>query len=425
MTGALVLGLCGLMALNIPVAYAMLLAAIFYLTVLDQVPLIVVAQQAAAGTDQFLLLAIPFFFLAAELMGVGGSLQRLMDFSHALVGHVRGGLGQVNILSSMMFAGMTGSAIADAAGPGRIEIEMMRRAGYDIGFTAAITGASATIGPIIPPSIPFVVYGSLAEVSVGKLFMAGILPGIAMGLFLMASVWWVAGRRRFPLDAWPGWAAVGGRFVRALPALVLPVVILGGIFTGMFTPTESAVAASGYALLLGLVTRELRLAQLGAILLRVGADTSRIMLIVVASTVFSWILAREGVPQELAAATLTLTDRPWLVLLLINLLLLALGTVMEPLPIMVLVVPILMPLVRSLGIDPVHFGVVVTLNLMIGLITPPVGLIMFAMMDIARISMLRFARETMPFLLALLLVLLLITYVPGIVLLLPRLAFPG
>ena len=425
MTGALVLGLCGLMALNIPVAYAMLLAAIFYLTVLDQVPLIVVAQQAAAGTDQFLLLAIPFFFLAAELMGVGGSLQRLMDFSHALVGHVRGGLGQVNILSSMMFAGMTGSAIADAAGPGRIEIEMMRRAGYDIGFTAAITGASATIGPIIPPSIPFVVYGSLAEVSVGKLFMAGILPGIAMGLFLMASVWWVAGRRRFPLDAWPGWAAVGGRFVRALPALVLPVVILGGIFTGMFTPTESAVAASGYALLLGLVTRELRLAQLGAILLRVGADTSRIMLIVVASTVFSWILAREGVPQELAAATLTLTDRPWLVLLLINLLLLALGTVMEPLPIMVLVVPILMPLVRSLGIDPVHFGVVVTLNLMIGLITPPVGLIMFAMMDIARISMARFTRETMPFLLALLLVLLLITYVPGIVLLLPRLAFPG
>ena len=425
MTGALVLGLCGLMALNIPVAYAMLLAAIFYLTVLDQVPLIVVAQQAAAGTDQFLLLAIPFFFLAAELMGVGGSLQRLMDFSHALVGHVRGGLGQVNILSSMMFAGMTGSAIADAAGPGRIEIEMMRRAGYDIGFTAAITGASATIGPIIPPSIPFVVYGSLAEVSVGKLFMAGILPGIAMGLFLMASVWWVAGRRRFPLDAWPGWAAVGGRFVRALPALVLPVVILGGIFTGMFTPTESAVAASGYALLLGLVTRELRLAQLGAILLRVGADTSRIMLIVVASTVFSWILAREGVPQELAAATLTLTDRPWLVLLLINLLLLALGTVMEPLPIMVLVVPILMPLVRSLGIDPVHFGVVVTLNLMIGLITPPVGLIMFAMMDIARISMVRFARETMPFLLALLLVLLLITYVPGIVLLLPRVAFPG
>ena len=425
MTGALVLGLCGLMALNIPVAYAMLLAAIFYLTVLDQVPLIVVAQQAAAGTDQFLLLAIPFFFLAAELMGVGGSLQRLMDFSHALVGHVRGGLGQVNILSSMMFAGMTGSAIADAAGPGRIEIEMMRRAGYDIGFTAAITGASATIGPIIPPSIPFVVYGSLAEVSVGKLFMAGILPGIAMGLFLMASVWWVAGRRRFPLDAWPGWAAVGGRFVRALPALVLPVVILGGIFTGMFTPTESAVAASGYALLLGLVTRELRLAQLGAILLRVGADTSRIMLIVVASTVFSWILAREGVPQELAAATLTLTDRPWLVLLLINLLLLALGTVMEPLPIMVLVVPILMPLVRSLGIDPVHFGVVVTLNLMLGLVTPPVGLLMFAMMDIARISMARFTRETMPFLLALLLVLLLITYVPGIVLLLPRVAFPG
>ena len=425
MTGALVLGLCGLMALNIPVAYAMLLAAIFYLTVLDQVPLIVVAQQAAAGTDQFLLLAIPFFFLAAELMGVGGSLQRLMDFSHALVGHVRGGLGQVNILSSMMFAGMTGSAIADAAGPGRIEIEMMRRAGYDIGFTAAITGASATIGPIIPPSIPFVVYGSLAEVSVGKLFMAGILPGIAMGLFLMASVWWVAGRRRFPLDAWPGWAAVGGRFVRALPALVLPVVILGGIFTGMFTPTESAVAASGYALLLGLVTRELRLAQLGAILLRVGADTSRIMLIVVASTVFICILSREGLPHDLASATLTLTDRPWLVLLLINLLLLALGTVMEPLPIMVLVVPILMPLVRSLGIDPVHFGVVVTLNLMIGLITPPVGLIMFAMMDIARISMLRFARETMPFLLALLLVLLLITYVPGIVLLLPRLAFPG
>ena len=349
MTAGLVLGLFALMALNIPVAFAMLLAAIAYLTVLDQVPLIVVAQQAAAGTDKFLLLAIPFFFLAAELMSVGGSLQRLMDFSHALVGHIRGGLGQVNVVSSMLFAGMTGSAVADAAGPGRIEIEMMRRAGYDVGFSAAITGASATIGPIIPPSIPFVVYGSLAEVSVGKLFIAGILPGVAMGLFLMGSVWWIAGRRSFPCYRWPGWAETASRFVRALPVLVLPLVILGGIFSGVFTPTESAVVAAGYALLLGFATRELRSADLGAILLRVGADTSRIMLIVVASDVFSWILAREGVPQALAAATLALTDEPWLVLLLINVLLLLLGTVMEPLPIMVLVVPVLMPLVRSTG----------------------------------------------------------------------------
>ena len=335
MTAGLVLGLFALMALNIPVAFAMLLAAIAYLTVLDQVPLIVVAQQAAAGTDKFLLLAIPFFFLAAELMSVGGSLQRLMDFSHALVGHIRGGLGQVNVVSSMLFAGMTGSAVADAAGPGRIEIEMMRRAGYDVGFSAAITGASATIGPIIPPSIPFVVYGSLAEVSVGKLFIAGILPGVAMGLFLMGSVWWIAGRRSFPRYRWPGWAETASRFVRALPVLVLPLVILGGIFSGVFTPTELAVVAAGYALLLGFATRELRSADLGAILLRVGADTSRIMLIVVASAVFSWILAREGVPQALAAATLALTDEPWLVLLLINVLLLLLGTVMEPLPIMV------------------------------------------------------------------------------------------
>ena len=423
MTAGLVLGLFALMALNIPVAFAMLLAAIAYLTVLDQVPLIVVAQQAAAGTDKFLLLAIPFFFLAAELMSVGGSLQRLMDFSHALVGHIRGGLGQVNVVSSMLFAGMTGSAVADAAGPGRIEIEMMRRAGYDVGFSAAITGASATIGPIIPPSIPFVVYGSLAEVSVGKLFIAGILPGVAMGLFLMGSVWWIAGRRSFPCYRWPGWAETASRFVRALPVLVLPLVILGGIFSGVFTPTELAVVAAGYALLLGFATRELRSADLGAILLRVGADTSRIMLIVVASDVFSWILAREGVPQALAAATLALTDEPWLVLLLINVLLLLLGTVMEPLPIMVLVVPVLMPLVHGLGIDPVHFGVVVTLNLMIGLITPPVGLVMFTMMDIAKVSMERFVRESLPFLVALLLVLLLVTYVPALVLLLPRLAF--
>jgi C4-dicarboxylate transporter DctM subunit len=244
-----------------------------------------------------------------------------------------------------------------------------------------------------------------------------------MGLFLMGSVWVLAGRSSFPSATWAGFGHLGREFVRSLPVLVLPLIILGGIFSGVFTATESAIVAAAYALLIGLLLREVRLTDIGPILIRVGTDSARIMMIVVAATLYSWILARQGAPQAIASVFLTMTDQPWLLLLLINVLLLLLGCFMEPLPIMVIVVPTMLPLVQALGIDLVHFGVIVTLNLMIGLITPPIGLVMFTVMEITKVPIESFARAIWPFFIALVLVLALITYVPGVVMFLPELIY--
>jgi tripartite ATP-independent transporter DctM subunit len=424
MTTLLVAGLVLLLALNIPVAYAMLGVSLVYLALKPDLPIIVAAQQVAAGTDKFLLLAIPFFFLAAEFMSSGGIMRRLVDLSRALVGHLRGGLGQMNIVGSVFFAGISGSAVADAAGMGRMEIEIMRRGGYPHAFSAVVTATSATIGPIIPPSIPLVVYGSIANVSVGKLFLAGFLPGVVMALFLMVAVHVISVRNDFPRDAWAGWRALAGNVWRSVPVLMLPVIILGGIFSGVFTATESAIVAAVYAMLIGLVLRELDGKAIPGILVKVAGDTSRVMLIVAAASLYSWIMAREGVPAAIAAWFLALGTEPWSFLLLVNMLLLVLGCFMEPLPLMVIVVPTLLPVVKSLGIDVVHFGLVVTLNLMIGLVTPPVGLVMFVVMHITGLSLQAFVRALWPFLLALLAALLVITYVPSIALFLPRLFYP-
>lgn len=382
-----------------------------------------VAQQVAAGTDKFLLLAIPFFFLAAEFMSSGGVMQRLVDFARGLVGHLRGGLGQMNVVASMFFAGVSGSAVADAAGMGRMEIEIMRRGGYPHGFSAALTAASATIGPIIPPSIPLVVYASIANVSVGRLFLAGFVPGVLMGIFLMASVWWLAVRRGFPRSPWVGWRFLARSTIQSLPVLALPVIILGGIFSGVFTPTESAIVAAAYALVVGLALRELKARQVPAILVKVGTDTARVLLIVAAAALYSWILAREGLPQTITSFFLGLGAEPWVFLLIVNVLLLVLGCFMEPLPLMVIVVPTLLPVVKALGIDFVHFGLVVTLNLMIGLITPPVGLVMFVVMHITGLQLGEFVKNVWPFFIALVAVLLFITYVPIAVTFLPNLFF--
>lgn len=421
MSWFLFLGLILLLAAHVPVAYAMLGVSITYLAIQQNLPMILVAQQMAAGTDKFLLLAIPFFFLASELMSSGGIMRRLVDLSRALVGHLRGGLGQMNVIGSMFFAGVSGSAVADAAGMGRLELEMMRRGGYPKAFSAAVTAASATIGPIIPPSIPLVVYGSIANVSVGRLFLAGIVPGVLMGLFLMVAVWWVAGRRGFPRSPWIGGRGLAIAVLQSLPILVLPAIILGGIFSGVFTPTESAVVAAAYALIVGIGLGELKLREVPSILVRVGADTARIMLIVAAATLYGWILSREGLPQAIAGFFIGLDAEPWLFLACVNVALLILGCFMEPLPIMVIVVPSLLPVVQALGIDPVHFGLVVTLNLMIGLVTPPVGLVMFVVMHITGVGLGEFMREGWPFLVALILVLLAITYLPALVLFAPDL----
>lgn len=409
-----------MLAVNIPVAYAMLAVSIGYLVWNWNIPFIVVAQQLGAGTDQFLLLSIPFFYLAGEFMAHGGITARLVNLARAMVGHFRGGLGHVTVLSSMLFSGISGSAVADMAALGKIEIGMMRTAGYPLGFAAAIKSAAATLGPIIPPSIPLLVYGSMTDTSVGKLFLAGFVPGFLMTVFLMAAVTVVATRRNFPLSPWVGWGALCKTVIQSIPVLMLPVIILGGIFGGFFTPTEAAIVAAAYALVAGMIIGDLKLKNIPAILVKVAVESAQIMIILACAALFSWILAREQIPAQLAAIALSHHTEPWLFLLVVNLLFLFLGAFMETIPIMVIAIPVLLPVVKALGIDLVHFGVMISLNLMVGLIHPPIGMLMFIVMSMTKISMQEFVREMWPFLFALIAALIVVTYFPEFVLFVPR-----
>ena len=422
MMSLLILGLFFFFALNIPIAFSMILTSLLYLIIKGGIPLIVVVQQIAVGTDKYLLLAIPFFFLAGELMNAGGIMDRLVRLSKALVGHIPGGLGHVNVVESMIFAGMSGSAVSDVTAMGFIEIEMMRRMGYSSGFAAAITGASATIGPVIPPSIPFVIYGGITGVSIGKLFLGGIVPGVMMGLFLMVAIYILAIRRGYERSVRPPLSQILKEIFHSIPILVLPLIIIGGILSGVFTPTEAAVVAAVYAFFLGtIVLKTTDLREVFRLMMKVGLSTAKLMFIIAAASLFGWIMARENAPLLMTKTLLSISNNPYVVLLLINILLLILGCVMETIAIMVILVPILTPLVQSLGVDLVHFGVMITLNLMIGLLTPPVGMVMYAVVSIAKVSVVEFTRECFPFLVALFAVLLLITYVPSLVLWIPNL----
>jgi C4-dicarboxylate transporter DctM subunit len=409
-----------LLALNIPVAYAMLATSIGYLVLNGNIPLIVVAQQLGAGTDQFLLLAIPLFFLAGEFMAHGGIIQRLVTLAKAMVGHFPGGLAITTVISSVFFAGISGSAVADMAALGRVEIGMMKGAGYPLGFAGAIKAASATLGPIIPPSIPMLVYGGLTNTSVGQLFMAGFVPGLLMAIFLIIAIRIVAKRRNFPVTEWAGWGTLLQLLAQSIPILVLPVIVLGGIFGGFFTPTEAAIVAAAYALVAGLALGELKVRAIPGILLRVSVDSAQIMFILASAVLFSWILARENLPATMAHFIAATHTSPWVFLLVVNVGLLFLGAFMEPIPILVIVIPILMPVVQALGIDPVQFGVIVSLNINLGLIHPPIGMLMFMVMAMTGINMGTFVRETWPFLIALLAALAVITYWPDLVLFLPN-----
>ena len=417
----LIIGLFFFFALNVPIAFSMILTSLLYLFI-KGIPLIAVVQQIAVGTDKYLLLAIPFFFLAGELMNAGGIMDRLVRLSKALVGHIPGGLGHVNVVESMIFAGMSGSAVSDVTAMGFIEIEMMRRMGYGSAFAAAITGASATIGPVIPPSIPFVIYGGITGVSVGKLFLGGIVPGVLMGLFLMIAVYIIAVKRGYERSPRVPLLGVLKEIFRSIPVLVLPLIIIGGILSGVFTPTEAAVVAAVYAFFLGTIAlKATDIYEVFRLMFRVGVNTAKLMFIIAAATLFGWIMAREGAPLLMSETFLSISQNPYVLLFLINILLLILGCVMETTAILVILVPILTPLVQSLGIDLVHFGVVMTLNLMIGLLTPPVGMVMYAVISIAKVNVVEFTRECLPFMVALFAVLLLITYVPSLVLWIPNL----
>lgn len=409
--------------LGLPVAVAMGLTSVVTLIVIGQSDILsVMGQRMYASTTAFPLLAIPFFILAGNLMNTGGMTERIYRFAHSLVGHLKGGLGQVNVLGSMVFAGMSGSALADAMGLGAIEVKAMVKAGYEPRFAAAVSAASATIGPVIPPSVPLVIYGSMTGVSVGALFLGGVVPGILMGLAMMVTVYVIAVKRNYPRDRKATLREVGRSLMGGLAAIATPALIMGGILSGVFTPTEASVAACIYALFLGMVVyRELSWRNLPQILGETVYQTAQVMFIVAAAGLFGWVLIYLRVPDALIAWLTTLSSSPLVVLVIINMILLLLGCFMEGIAIMLLAIPIFMPIIVKLGIDPVHFGVLMTLNLMLGLLTPPVGMVLYAMSSISRVPILELARELVPFLICLAVVLALITVVPGFVTWLPNL----
>ena len=416
------LALIGLFATGVPIAIAMGLTGFSVIMLRGNIPLEVTAQRFVTGVDSFPLLAVPFFILAGALMNTGGVTERLVRLANALVGRLTGGLGHVVVVTNMIMAGMSGSAVADAAGTGAVLIPSMIRSGYGAAFSAAVTASASTIGPIIPPSIPFVVFGILASVSIGRLFLGGAIPGILMGLYLMVVVFLVSKKRGYGRGEKISGTGLWAAFTSALPALLLPVIILGGIVGGAVTPTEAAVLAVLYALFLGVfVYRELTLSSMAQVFCEAALTTGVIMFIVAGASLLAWMMTREQVGPTLVGAVTSITRNPHLVLLLLNVILLILGCFLETLSLMILLVPVLMPLINALGIDPVHFGVVFTLNLMIGLITPPVGMSMFIACSIARIRLADFAREIPLFVVALVVVLLLITYYPLLVLFLPNL----
>ncbi|MCP5156194.1 MAG: TRAP transporter large permease [Ectothiorhodospiraceae bacterium] len=408
--------------LEMPVAFALAGAAVGYLLLADSIPLTVVVQRMAPGLDSFPLLAIPLFVLAGNLLNSGGLAARIFDFACALLGHVRGSLAHVNIAASMIFAGMSGVAQADAAGLGTVEIEAMRKRGFDPGFSAAVTAASAIIGPIIPPSVIMVIYAVIAQVSVADLFLAGILPGLLIGAFLMAQVYFMAvtGRVVAPVEPRATRADVARTFWRALPALLAPVILVAGLLSGAATPTELGAVTVIYAAAVGFWLRELTVRAALRSVAESGLTAGVLVFIISCAVPFGWVVSVNNVPAHLADFILSLTDSKTVVLFLINLLLLAAGLVMETTAILLIAVPALLPLALALEIDLVHFGIVMILNLLIGATTPPFGVILFIMMDIAKVSFGRIVRSMLPFYVPLGVALLVITFWPDLVLWLPR-----
>jgi TRAP-type C4-dicarboxylate transport system permease large subunit len=455
-------GFLVLMLAGVPVAVSMAVASLLYLVFYGVAPDIIAAQRMIAGVESFPLLAVPFFIFAGNLMNIAGVTGRIYSFALALVGWMKGGLAQVNIIGSVVFAGMSGAALADAAGIGTIEIKAMKDHGYPVEAAVGVTAASSTLGPIFPPSLPFVIYGMMANVSIGALFMAGILPGVVMTVLMMVTVALFAYRKGwgsdtpfelkrlasasvevaavfcFPLAVYlliqVGVSlnvAVGIALViliacdwyfdfSAVMALMTPVILIGGMTMGWFTPTEAAMAAVVWSLFLGLVRyRTMTLATLAKATFDTIETTASVLFIVTAASIFAWLLTVSQAAQAFSAFITSLTDNKWVFLILVNILMLVVGCFLDTIAAITILVPILLPIVVLYGIDPVHFGLIMTLNLMIGLLHPPLGMVLFVLSRIAKLSVERTTMAILPWLVPLVVALILITFIPQITLWLP------
>jgi C4-dicarboxylate transporter, DctM subunit len=418
-----ILAIVTLSLLGLPIGHAMIAGSIFYLLLAGQ-DLSIAAEQLLNGMyTNYVILAVPLFILAAELMNIGSMTERLLRFCDALVGRFRGGLAHVNIVQSVIFAGMSGSAIADAAGTGRMMQAMMTKDGkYPPSFAAALTAASSVIGPIIPPSIPMVLYALVSDASIGFLFLGGVIPGLLMAAAQMGIVAATARRRNFPVEAPIPLKELPGITWRAFPALMMPVVLLGGIYGGATTPTEAAAVAAAYALAISaLLYRSVSLRAFYRSLAYSARTTASIGMLIAGALVFNYVVTIENIPDSLRVFLAGWNLSPIGFLILVNVILLVLGCLLEGTAILLIVVPVLIPTAKALGIDMVHFGVVVVVNIMLGLITPPYGLLLFIMTNIAEVPLRDIVRDCMPFLFAMIAALALITFVPELVLWLPRL----
>jgi tripartite ATP-independent transporter DctM subunit len=410
-----------LVSSNMPLAFTLLVVSTFQLMIQGE-DLYIIIQRMVAGPDSFPLLAVPLFILAGSLMNSSGITHRIFRFSRSLVGHIPGGLGHVNVLASIIFAGMSGSAVADAAGLGTMEIDAMKKEGYDAEFSAAVTAASSTVGPIVPPSIPMVIFGVLSGASVGRLFLGGFLPGMLMGLSMMIVIYYLGRKRKYHVDSTPSLGAIWKAFLKAFWALLTPLIIMGGIIGGVFTPTEAAVVTVFYALVVSAVIyRSMHMPGVKEALISTVEFSANIMMIVAGANLFGWILTRANIPQDFTKFLVSFSQDPTVIMLIIATMVLFLGCFMEGTAMMMILVPILIPLTTSVGIDPVHLGVVFVLVQMIGLITPPFAVNIMIVSGIAGISFEKVVKAMVPFMIILVLVALLVILLPGFVMFLPNL----
>lgn len=420
MTGLLIVLFLLFLLIGVPLAFIMGMAGTAVLLIDGSYPLALIPQRMFNGINSFPLMAVPFFILAADFMTAGRLTSALLELCRSLVGHIRGGMGHVNVLVSVLFAGISGSALADAAGPGAVAMRMMSRAGYPLSYSAALSACTATIGPIIPPSIIMVVYAiSDASVSVAGLFLAGILPGLLMGGALAAANAWISRKKGYGGERRYDWKARLSSFRSAMPAIIMPLIILSGILSGIFTATEAASVAVVYALLVGFLRRTLSLAMLPSILLRSGIITSAVLMIVATASLFAWLLTVNQVPQMLGATIQQLDLGTLGTLLVISAMVFVCAMFIDTIPAVIILTPILAPVAAHVGIDPTHFAIVLMLNLTIGMVTPPVGPVLFVMSTVGRIPLETLTGAVLPLLLIQLLVLLLIIGFPPITLWIP------